>query len=40
MIYAGGEGFASKWNSQMKIFNKMKDKMMTKFEDLKAERGD
>ena len=40
VIYAGGANFASKWNGQVKVFNKMKDKMMTKFEDLKAERGD
>ncbi len=40
VIYSGGANFASKWNGQVKVFNKMKDKMMTKFEDLKAERGD
>ncbi len=40
VIYNGGTNFASKWNGQVKVFNKMKDKMLTKFEDLKAERGD
>ena len=40
VIYAGGENFASKWNGQVKVFNKMKDKMMGKFETLKEERGD
>ena len=40
VIYSGGTNFASKWNGQIKVFNKMKDKMMAKFEELKAERGD
>jgi hypothetical protein len=40
VVYTGGTNFASKWSSQAKVFTKMRDKMYTKFEDLKAERGD
>ena len=39
-IYVGAFQAVIGTDGQIKVFNKMKDKMMAKFEELKAERGD